>query len=161
MDSKSAIAYLLKSNEGAIRKLWDEITDDESLQRGQHNLTHIRWISGHITNATGFMLNILKGKNHAPDGWDALFRGGQDMETDHSRYPDMNQIRKIFDANRKEIYSALEQISTEELETKREIAPGWTIPPEEALLFLCTHEFYHAGQISTLRCMLGKERAFG
>lgn len=161
MEIKAAISYLLKSNEGAIRKLWDEITDEESFNRGNDNLTHIRWLSGHITNATGFMLNILKGKNHAPDGWDSLFRGGQEMEKDNSRYPGMDEIRKIFDANRKEIYSALEKISTEELATKREIAPRWTIPPEEALLFLCTHEFYHAGQISTLRCVLGKERAFG
>ena len=83
------------------------------------------------------------------------------MEMDNSRYPGMDEIRKIFDANRKEIYSALEKISTKELETKREIAPRWNITPEEAMLFLCTHEFYHAGQISVLRCIIGKERAFG
>jgi uncharacterized damage-inducible protein DinB len=161
MDIKAALDFLLKSNEKAIKKLWDEIEDEESLERGKDNLTHIRWIAGHITNATGFMLNILRGKNHAPEGWDALFRGGHELESDHTCYPGMVEIRKIFDSNRKEIYSALEKISTEELETKREIAPGWNITPEEAMLFLCTHEFYHAGQISTLRCILGKERAFG
>jgi uncharacterized damage-inducible protein DinB len=161
MDIKSALEFMLKSNEAAIRKLWGEITDDESLTGGRDNLTHIRWISGHITNATGFMLNILRGRNHAPQGWDALFRGGREMEADYTRYPSMDEIRNIFDSNRREIYSALEKISTEELETKREIAPGWETTLEEALLFLCNHEFYHAGQISTLRCVLGKERAFG
>ena len=30
-----------------------------------------------------------------------------------------------------------------------------------AALFFCTHEFYHAGQITTLRRLLGRERSFG
>ena len=161
MDIKEAIGFILKSNEGALKKLWDEITDEESRERGKNNLTHIRWIAGHIANASGFMAGILGGKSCIPSGWDNLFRGGKEMEEDISKYPSMKEIRENFDQNRKEIYNALEKISIEELETEKEIAPDWNTTPQEALLFLCTHEFYHAGQISTLRGIIGKERAFG
>ncbi len=29
------------------------------------------------------------------------------------------------------------------------------------VLFFCTHEFYHAGQIAVMRRILGRERSFG
>ncbi|MBD3216979.1 MAG: DUF664 domain-containing protein [candidate division Zixibacteria bacterium] len=161
MDIKQALGVMLKQNEGAVKKLWDNISDEESLERGSENLTHIRWIAGHITNALGYMVNIAGGTSHIPTGWDELFRGGKEMEEDFSKYPLMDEIRANFDLNRKELYKALENIPTEELETAKEIAPDWNIPPQEALMFLVNHEFYHAGQISTMRNILGKERAFG
>jgi uncharacterized damage-inducible protein DinB len=107
------------------------------------------------------MVNIAGGTPQIPTEWDELFRGGKEIEEDFSKYPSMDEIRANFDLNRKELYKALENISVKELETAKEIAPDWNIPPQEALLFLVNHEFYHAGQISTMRNILGKERAFG
>jgi uncharacterized damage-inducible protein DinB len=161
MNIKQALGFMLKQNEGALKKLWDEINDEESLERGKDNLNHIRWIAGHIANANGYMVNVAGGSPDIPHGWDELFRGGKEMEEDPSKYPSMKEIRNNFEANRKELYRALEEIPEVELETAKELAPDWNIPPQEALLFLCNHEFYHAGQISMMRNVIGKERAFG
>ncbi|HEQ99855.1 MAG TPA: DinB family protein [candidate division Zixibacteria bacterium] len=161
MDIKQALGFMLKQNQGALKKLWDEITDEESLKRGEDNLNHIRWIAGHITNSNGYMVKAAGGTPDIPPGWDELFRGGKEMEEDHSKYPSMNEISDNFDINRDELYRALEEIPVAKLETAKELAPDWKIPPQEALLFLCSHEFYHAGQISMMRNIVGKQRAFG
>lgn len=161
MDSKHYLGYLIKNNHAATKKLIDDIGDEESLERGGQEVNHIRWLTGHIVNSLGSMVNILGGQSDLPQKYTELFMRGSQFNKDESAYPSMDELRSEFDRLYQEALKALEKVSVEELDTEREIYPRWNARPAEALFFLCSHEFYHAGQFATLRKILGRDRMFG
>lgn len=161
MTIKDHLMEQYKSNHGAVRRALDDIGDQESLERGGHKINHIRWNAAHLASAAGLMLRIMGGKEEFPENWHTLFARGAEFHEDPSVYPSMDLIRDKLYGTYEKMYSALEKMTVDDLETAKEIVPEWNTTPAEALLFLCRHEFYHLGQIATLRTILGKERLFG
>jgi uncharacterized damage-inducible protein DinB len=161
MDSKDNIKYLFNSNHSAVKRLLEDISDEESLERGGLRINHIRWITGHIVSSAGLMVTLLGGKKNIPENWDKMFIRGAKFSDDSSVYPSMAELKAKMIESFEQRESALEKVIIEKLETEKQILPEWNTTPANALLFLCTHEFYHAGQIATLRTILGREQMFG
>ena len=57
--------------------------------------------------------------------------------------------------------SALDKISSDQLDKIVELGEDWKVTPLEGLSFLCRHEFYHCGQITVMRRAIGREQPFG
>jgi hypothetical protein len=162
MSAKPNLQFLLSSNQGAMRRLIDDVTDDESLVRGKDDRMHIRWQTGHIVYNAWLILRTLGVKVEMPDGWYDLYKRGCDFAIDGDAYPSMDALRKQLYAYYDQINAHLAKLDDAELE--KVLDPESVFKDVNALntaLFFCTHEFYHAGQIASLRRILGRDQPFG
>lgn len=161
MNKKENLKNLLKSNQEAVKKLLDDVTEEESMNRFNQPINHIRWQTGHILFYADMVAILLGNKSEISEKWSKLFRGGDELNDNASVYPAMTEIRNKLYATYDRMNKALNDIEPDVLDEEKELYPGWTGNPMEGILMLCTHEFYHAGQITMLRKMLGRERPFG
>jgi len=161
MERKDNLRYLFESNHSAVRRLLDDISEDESMKRGKDNISHIRWQTGHLVYSATLTLKMLHDSAEIPEPWYALFGRGSKISDNAKDYPSQKELRdKLY-----ELYDLMEKrldtITDKELDSKAIIVPGFEPTSCNGALFFCTHEFYHAGQIAVLRKVLGRERAFG
>jgi uncharacterized damage-inducible protein DinB len=160
VDIKDYLRYMLDTGNSYIMQAIEDISDEESLEQGGLTINHIRWNSGHLLGSAGMMLELLGERNDIPEDWKKVFTFAAELSKDTSVYPSMQEIREKLNETYDRISEALEKVSIEELESEKEISPEWKATPAQALLFFFKHEFYHLGQITTLRKILGRERMF-
>lgn len=161
MGKRENLRFLFKSNHGAARKLIDDITEDESMFRGKDNINHICWQTGHLVYNAGLILNILGDNSAIPEKWIELFKRGAEFHDDNSVYPAMSELKKKLYSLYEQLSCALDGITDAFLDEKIDIVPGWNETRMNGILFFCTHEFYHCGQIVIIRRLLGREQPFG
>lgn len=159
--SRDALRSHLVTMHGAIRRLVEDITEQESMHTIPGYGNHIKWLTGHILTTTVLSGKLLGGHISLPEGWHELFRRGAEMHPDPKAFPSIESIReRLFDYQRM-VVEFLDLMDDAELSVEIEIAPGWSDTRLGAVLFLKAHDFYHAGQIAVLRRTLGRERSFG
>jgi uncharacterized damage-inducible protein DinB len=161
VDIKDYLKYMLDTGFPYIKQAIEDISDEESLEQGGLGINHIRWNAGHLLGSAGMMLDLLGGRHDIPEDWNKVFTMADEISKDSSVYPSMQEIRDKLNETYDRISEALEKVSVEELEREKEINPKWKETPIKALPFFFKHEFYHLGQIATLRRILGRERMFG
>lgn len=162
MDRKSDLQFLLDSNQTAVRRLIDDVSEEESLVRGKDDLQHIRWCTGHLVYGAYLLLKTLGIEDPMPEGWHDLFCYGCEFQDDGSRYPSMAALRERLSAYHEQINSRIADLSDADLEgTLASKPPFENMNAISTSLLLCKHEFYHAGQIAVMRRILGRERTFG
>lgn len=163
MALKEHLAFMLNTNLGALKKQLDDVTEEESMEQGRDGIPHIRWQAGHLVHTCGWAAGLLSGdlQYKQSDEYKKRFGGGSEVSPDPQTYPPLSQLRA-------ELYEALEkasaaagQLSDEQLEANVPEETGFTSTIANAVEFLCMHAFYHAGQITQLRKVLGRERPFG
>ncbi|UCD17003.1 MAG: DinB family protein [Candidatus Zixiibacteriota bacterium] len=161
MEKKENLLFLLKSNHGALKMLLDDVSEEESMVRGEHDHNHIRWHTGHLIYAATLTLKTLDDEVQISEKWLGLFKGGSDVSDESADYPAMAELReKLYDLHAR-MQERVVSISDADLDRKVEITPGFESIAMNGALFFCTHEFYHAGQIANMRKIIGRERAFG
>jgi uncharacterized damage-inducible protein DinB len=160
MSYRDHLLYMLRANQMVIKRLIDDITDQESMVRGKDQCNHIRWLTGHMITGESHVLSLLGGKNDDSRNYEKNFGRGSVITDDPSVYPSMAELKKrLYDIHERAT-NLVEKISEAELqretgqEEKKE--PLW-----QSLTFLFMHEFYHAGQIASARRIIGRERSFG
>ncbi len=146
---------------GATKRLLDDVKEEESMIVLGKTHNHIKWLAGHLAFTSTLAGKTLGGTLSFPEPWMDLFRRGAEVEKDLSVFPPMDEVRKkLYD-----LYYEVEQLAAGAddayLNIEREIAPNWKDAPVQAVLFLCAHDFYHAGQIAMIRRHLGRDRMFG
>lgn len=161
MTKKENLMILLKSNHGAVRKLIDDIDDDESMVCGKDNRNHIRWLTGHLVDNAGNILKVMGAENAVSEKWLKLFGRESETSDNPNNYPSMAELKSKLYSLYKQIYEMLNKMTGSDLDRNIEPFPKWRTTAMDAVLFLCTHEFYHAGQITTMLRILGRERPFG
>ena len=162
MGVKDNLKGMLEVNRRATGVLLDGITDEESLFRGEYNVNHIRWLTGHIVLHAYKRLKVMQYKVVFPDGYEKLFDRGSELMDNTDEFPSIDILRKELDDVHEKTLKYLESLSDDDLEKSIEShVPGQQTTVINAASFLCMHEFYHAGQIATLRRVLGHERTFG
>jgi len=161
MDVKDFLAQMFEINAGPVQKSIEDIDDAESLTRGLDKVNHIRWNAGHLVCSAGLMVKIMGGTSNISEEWNKLFIRGAKFSENSSVYPSMDDLRAKMKEVHQDMKEALKEASLEYLETEKEVFPGWNTTPANAVTFICEHEFYHLGQIATLRRILGREQMFG
>jgi hypothetical protein len=161
MPKRDNLTYLLQVNLMALKRLLDDVTEEESLERGRDNLPHIRWLTGHLVYSAGMTARQL-GADYEPDGaYDRLFGRGSEVTDDAGIYPPFSELREeLYELHDKAI-AAASVATDEELDADLPKEAGFEATLMNAAQFLCMHTFYHAGQIAQLRRSLGRERSFG
>jgi uncharacterized damage-inducible protein DinB len=159
MSHRENLLYMLKINQSVIKKLLDDIGEEESMVQGKDDFNHIRWLTGHLYGADGYSLSVLGLKDESYSKYDKLFGGGSAVSADPKAYPSMTELREMLYKSHERLFETISRLSDVDLE--KEIGEGEKKQPAwQPLTFLCMHEFYHAGQIVYIRKMLGRERPF-
>ncbi len=153
---------MIEMNRRATGMLLEGITEEESIFRGEYNVNHIRWLTGHVVLHAYKRLRALRNDVTIPDNYEKLFGRGSELTDNTSEYPSLDALRKELDDVHDKTLKYLETLSADDLDKEIEtLVAGRKSKSIDAASFLCMHEFYHAGQIATLRRTLGHERTFG
>lgn len=150
-------------NQLAMKTLVDDITEAESLEVGKDKVTPIKWLVGHLSNSAAYVLKILGVESDFDPKWSEMFEGGSKVSDDPTDYPPFSDIRaKFFELDGK-IIETVRQLSDTEIERAVPEKLGFDGKPIAAILvFFAAHEFYHGGQIATIRTrLLGRDSPFG
>ncbi len=150
---------MLTINQRVIRKLLDDITETESMVRGEHGLNHIRWLAGHIFRSDLHSFRNLGLDDGSFEKYASRFGGGSVISDNPGHYPSMAEVREMLYKSHDRLFDVISKSSDTDLE--KEIDDhGNKRPVWQALTFLAMHEFYHDGQIVNIRKILGRERPF-
>ncbi len=147
--------------QGAIRRLLDDVSEEESLRTFERNPNHIKWLTGHLLFTAKLQAKTLGGDFDTPESWAEIFRRGAPAPKPGDILPKMADLRTSLYTGQGKVVSLIDAADDVYLETERLIMPNWTDSPLHTVLFLCAHDFYHAGQIVMIRRAMGKERSFG
>ena len=161
MDKKESLKKLLLSNHDTVKKLIDDIGEEESMRHDYEFCNHIRWQTGHLIDSARIMLTLLGKDEKIPDEWPKLFGYKSKIFENASIYPSMGDLREKLYFLYDQMISALDNIASDDLDKIVELGEDWKVTPLEGLNFLCRHEFYHCGQITVMRRVIGRERPFG
>jgi len=159
MALKDHLLFMLETNQDVIKRLIDDISEEDSMVQSDHGFNHIRWQVGHLICYDNNSLGLLGGDKIDLGKWEKLFAAGSKISNDPSIYPEMSELKfKIYDLHRNLIAQA-NKITDADLEKiigdVDNPKPVW-----RPVTFFCMHEFYHAGQITQTRRMLGRDRPF-
>lgn len=161
MTSKEHLLGHLKLIHGAIRKLLDDVSEQESLVSLSGNPNHIKFLAGHMSSTAAMALIAAGGKPEYPEDWMKLFGRGATVSTDMAQYPTMSEVREKLLGLYGELEEFVAHAEEAALERVNTLRPGWEMNATDAVLFFTSHDFYHAGQIAMIRRALGRERMFG
>jgi uncharacterized damage-inducible protein DinB len=164
MTKGQLLAGQYRINLGVFKTILDDLSEKDSRQCGENNANPIKWLVGHLSYYSSYVLQLLGAPAEYDPSWRELFRSGTEVDIDDDKYPPFDQVRtKLAELDGK-IIDRLDAISDEELEKKlpEDSAFFKGSPIASVVLFLVNHEFYHGGQITTIRTkVLGKEQPFG
>ena len=161
MEIREYIAKIFQTNHGVIKRLLDDVSEETSLERFGHEINHIRWQAGHIAGSATLMLSLMDENYDLPENWPVLIGRGEKFEPDPQAWPSLAEIKNHLYKIHGRLENRISLVELEKLETERQILPEWNTSPAQAILFLCDHEFYHAGQIMLLRRMAGLPNVIG
>jgi len=161
MSKKENLKYSLETNQRGVRALVDDISEEDSLERGKDNLQHIRWQTGHIAYNAFDTLKSLGGEAEIPEQWRTLFNRGCKWSDDPRVYPSMTELRTKLYSLCAQINQHLEDMPEADLDVELWKELGFETTAMNTAIFFCKHEFYHMGQIAVIRRFLGRERSFG
>lgn len=161
IDHRDILRHQIETMHHIIRRIIDDITEEESLRTIGTSPNHIKWQTGHLVFAAMLAAKTLDGTLVPPEGWDKLFGKGAKPPDRQKDFPPMTELRAKLYEFQERVLARLAKASDEHLVTRREIAPNWEDSPLNAMLLLYGHDFYHCGQIALIRRDLGRERNFG
>ncbi len=161
MAKKDNLKFLVELNFAAVKKLIDDVTEEESIMRFDNITNHIRWQTGHILNSADSMLKILGEDGSVPEKWSRLFKRGGELSEDNSVYPAMSELREKLYSLYVRLPEELEDKTEAFFDEEIEISPGWKETRMNGFIFFGEHTFYHCGQIAMMVRSIGRERPFG
>jgi len=147
--------------QGAIRKLLEDLSEDESFVTIGDSPNHICWQTGHLLFTTSLRLEALSQKADIPCEWVKMFSRGAKHPGDRSAFPPFVDLRATLLSAYLQADKAVADISDEYLDSEIAIFPTWKDRAYHYITFFLTHDFYHAGQMAMIRRHLGRTGTFG
>ena len=159
MNSKENLEYLFQTGQGALKRLLDDISEEESLNGAGGFCNPIRWQAGHLAWCADIMVWLLGGERTFPDKWTATFEYGSKLPENDAVFPPFKEICGKLHELQMRMNSLLDGFDEDKFAEEVELAKDWRMNRLNALHFFCRHDFYHAGQIMILRKQLGRQTA--
>lgn len=159
MSQRDHLLYMLEIVQQLVKPLIDDITDEESMERGGLQINHVRWQTCHLLYTDSYLSTLLGNEETEMGKFQRLAEGGTEPSDEASAYPPMDELRTKLYALHDRILQAARTVPesrfAEEVGEENKKSPVW-----KNIAFLCMHDFYHAGQITHIRKMLGRGRPF-
>lgn len=160
MDKREFLKKVLETNFETVKRLIDDISEEESMRHDYQFCNHIRWQTGHLIGSAQLTLKLLGREESIPAEWSKLFGTKSKLFDNSSIYPSMKELRGKLYFLYDQMLEALKEIPPEDLEKEVQITENWKATPLEGIDLLCRHEFYHGGQITVMRRAIGRKRPF-
>ena len=161
MECKEFLKEMLESNHDTVKRLIDDIGEEESMRHDYEFCNHIRWQTGHLIDSARIMLKLLGKEEDIPEEWSKIFGYKSKIYDNASLYPSMSILKEKLYFFYNQMITAIDKIESEDLHKIVELGDDWKVTPLEGINFLCRHEFYHCGQITVMRRAIGREKPFG
>ena len=148
-----SLSETIKFNDFIMELSTRDVGDDVGRRRSRGaEGPSIVWILGHLAHHRYEMLGVL-GREKSDRFAEAF---ATKAATDGQGYPTMGELRAAWTELSREVLSALEAATDEELEGRLGAdSPHAEKTVLEALAFYVWHEPYHLGQIGTMRSQFG------
>lgn len=159
---KDVVREQLQFSQMLLEKMTADLTDPEYLMPAIDNGNHATWILGHIAHAEDWATSLLTGNaQNLSAAVHELYQGGSTCTTDASRYPSRAEIDDMFKTTRARTFNALEGFDEGRWgDDAPEGAPIDSFPKVGSLWgLLGFHPFWHIGQLTDCRKVLGKPPA--
>lgn len=156
-DVRSVALERLAWSRGFLEALLAGVPDERLFARAGGAGNHAMWVMGHIAATDAFILGALGAPVPAlPQGFDELFGGGSKVLDDPGAYPSRDEVAEALRSSRDALVRWAELLDEAGLRTPmpedlRPIAPDAIT----AIIALCAHEMFHAGQIASVRAAAG------
>ncbi|UCE59984.1 MAG: DinB family protein [Phycisphaerales bacterium] len=158
--AKDVVRLQLDNAQKLMEMFTADLSDEEYFKPAAADTNHAAWIVGHIACSEDSLVSLITGgAKRIPDGTHALFGGESTCLPDASKYP-----------SRKELDDMLLTACAHTLEALQTFDEGkWENPAPEGLPqevfpslgavwgLLATHSWWHIGQLTTCRKVLGKK----
>jgi hypothetical protein len=161
ISKRDNMAWHTSMVQGAIRKLLEDVTEDESFVTVGDSPNHICWQTGHLLFTAAMRLQALGQKADIPHDWVQMFGRGAKHPGDRSAFPTFSELRTTLFAAYTQADKAVAETSDEYLDSEIAIFPTWKDRALHYVTFFLTHDFYHAGQVAIIRRHLGRNGTFG
>ncbi|MCP4704581.1 MAG: hypothetical protein GY865_08220, partial [candidate division Zixibacteria bacterium] len=96
-----------------------------------------------------------------PEEWTKLFGYGSKLYDNASIYPSMEEVKQSLYTHFDKILTALDKMPEKDLDSEVELGDEWKTSVSEGIPDFCRHDYYHAGQITVMRRVLGRDKPFG
>ncbi len=164
MSVKENVLYSLQQSRKMMEGLMAAMSDQEDWMYQAHpKANHPLWIVGHIGLADNMFLTRLNPEaDNKPEGWDELFWFGSEVQTDASKYPDVDTVVNYCRERRASLVSAIEGLTEEFLMGPTPDEGMFSDAPNMAqmLIFISYHEGVHTGQFTIAHRGLGHDPMF-
>ena len=143
--------------------LIDDFDPSDWFRKPTPAVTHLAWQVGHLAMAE-YALTMIRIRGKEPEDQEFIsnsffkqFKKGSQPGDNAADYPDVSEIREVFDQVHQRAIHELSSFTDEELDVKLP-EPHAVFDTKLGSVFFCSaHEMLHAGQIGLLRRLLGKE----
>ncbi len=152
---KENLEFMFESNQNALKRLLDDVGEEETLDRAGGLCNPIIWQAGHLAWCADLVAWLLGGDRAFPEKWTALFEYGSKSPDDNTVFPPYREIcGKLYELQAK-VNDLLEAFDEKKFADEVELGEDWRMNRLDALFFFGKHDSYHAGQITILRKSLG------
>lgn len=150
-------AALFNMNAGMLAKATEGLTAEEWTRRPCETTNCMLWIAGHMLWARSRGARMLG--SQWEQEWVKQFERGA-KPGDGANFPSPEQLMTAWNEVTAELQAGLENATEETLEREAH-RPSLNGKVSGMVYFLASHESYHMGQLSYVRCWLGKGGAVG
>jgi len=155
------ILELLCSSRRYTESLLASIEPDDWFRQPAEGVTHVAWQVGHLAVVEYYLaLKRVRGQQPddsalVPNEFFGLFGKGSVPDPDANKYPNVDEIRQVFDRVHQHSLEELKTLSDDVLDQATEPAHELFQTKGGALQWCPLHEMIHAGQIGLVRRLFG------
>ena len=153
MDSSTLLHSLGTSNVVVNRNL-EDISHRDSLVHPQPEGRTFNWILGHVVRTRNEMLELIGKKPLYPKSKFDVYTPKGFSE---AKALDIEELKNAFNALQGELEEGIKSLSKEKLNEPATLRPDRPDTVGSILATIFWHEAYHAGQLGTMRRVMGKE----
>jgi hypothetical protein len=153
------IAHQLQVGANLLRMFSSDLSDEEFLFQPTEGGCHLLWILGHLAHTQEWVLTSLVGQPpRMPKEMQELFGGGSTVHGDASKYPAPTEVQDLLAGTQERTLAALATFDAARWDDPApEGVPQEFFPTLGSLWeMLAVHTFWHFGQLTVNRRMLGK-----
>jgi len=144
-----------------VDAIFAQVSDEQMMARAGGAGNHPLWVLGHLTHTKDSMISMFNGSERVmPEAWDPLFGGGTTSLDDRSAYPSRAEIETATARVREKLTAWVASMDETTAyapapEPMRPFAPD-AITAASSFL---AHDFFHLGQVASVRSSLGLKPA--
>ncbi len=160
MQTKDAIQFALRSSNGAVLSVIDEMSGAATTFPTPKGGCHPLWVLGHLTLVEGLVPAVLFGEKNPAAEWQQHFGEGTEPVADASAYPPFAEVREKYRQLREQNLKLLESLSEADLDKPTKAPPKGREQEfatyGRSFLTIALHQMLHRGNVTDARRAAGR-----